>query len=110
MTLTHNRTPQVCYTIGISAGTLLFTALPVYAQGCALCYTQAAASGSRMIHALLAGIVILVFPSLVLSAFFTILAYRKRSRFRHFDVTLTAHHRYEDPTQRRRLLQVRQQN
>jgi len=51
------------------------------AQGCALCYTQAAASGTRMIHALMAGIVILVFPAMALSVFFMALAYRRRDRF-----------------------------
>jgi hypothetical protein len=36
--------------------------LPAFSQGCALCYTQAASSGARMIHALQLGILILVVP------------------------------------------------
>jgi hypothetical protein len=55
------------------------------AQGYALCYTQAAASGPRMIHALMAGIVILVFPAMALSVFFIALAYRRRDHFSQVD-------------------------
>lgn len=57
----------------------------VAAQGCALCYTQAAGSGPRLIHALWAGIAILVFPAMVLCVTFTAVAYRKRNRFRILD-------------------------
>lgn len=41
---------------------LLLTAAPVFSQSCALCYTQAASSGSRMIQALKSGILILIVP------------------------------------------------
>jgi hypothetical protein len=41
---------------------LLLTALPAFSQSCALCYTQAASSGARMIQALKSGILILVIP------------------------------------------------
>ena len=40
---------------------------PTAAQGCALCYTQAASSGSRMIQALKSGILILIAPPTLLS-------------------------------------------
>lgn len=46
----------------VFAGLLLMTALPAFSQSCALCYTQAAAAGARMIAALRSGIVILVVP------------------------------------------------
>lgn len=61
---------------------LLFSAIPVHAQGCALCYTQAASSGHRMIQALRNGIIILVVPPMFLSVAFTVLVYRKRNQFR----------------------------
>ena len=41
---------------------LLLTAAPAVSQQCALCYTQAASSGQRMIEALRSGILILVVP------------------------------------------------
>jgi hypothetical protein len=63
----------------------LMATLPVYAQSCALCYTQAASSGSRMIQALRDGILILVIPPMFLSVGFTVLAYRKRNQFRRPD-------------------------
>jgi hypothetical protein len=36
--------------------------IPSLAQSCALCYTQAASSGSKMIQALRSGILILIIP------------------------------------------------
>jgi len=36
--------------------------LPAFSQSCALCYTQAASAGARMIQALKSGILILVIP------------------------------------------------
>jgi hypothetical protein len=36
--------------------------LPAFSQNCALCYTQAASTGARMIQALKNGILILVIP------------------------------------------------
>ena len=53
-----------------------------HAQGCSLCYTQAAAAGARMIHALRGGILVLIIPPLFLSVGITVLAYRKRNQFR----------------------------
>ena len=50
------------------------------AQSCALCYTQAAASGSRFITALRHGIFILMVPPVFLSVGITVLAYRKRNQ------------------------------
>ena len=41
---------------------LLLGALPAFSQNCALCYTQAASSGSKMISALKSGILILIAP------------------------------------------------
>jgi hypothetical protein len=54
-------------------------------QGCALCYTQAAASGARMIRALRNGIVILIIPPLSMCLGAIALAYRKRNQFNQPD-------------------------
>lgn len=51
------------------------------AQGCALCYTQAAGSTQRFIQALRSGILILVIPPMFLSAMFAVMAYRRRNIF-----------------------------
>jgi hypothetical protein len=52
-----------------------------FAQGCALCYTQAAGSGSRMIAALRSGILILMVPPMLISLGITWMAYKKRNQF-----------------------------
>lgn len=51
------------------------------AQNCALCYTQAAGSGSRMIQALRSGILILAIPPMVICLGITWMAYKKRNQF-----------------------------
>jgi hypothetical protein len=53
----------------------------VFAQNCALCYTQAAGSGSRMIHALKSGIFVLVVPPMLICVGITWMAYKKRNQF-----------------------------
>jgi hypothetical protein len=47
---------------GAMLAVLLLTAMPAFSQGCALCYTQAASSGAKMIAALKSGILVLVIP------------------------------------------------
>ncbi len=51
------------------------------AQSCALCYTQAAGSGQKMIQALKSGILVLVFPPMGICVLLTVMGYRKRNRF-----------------------------
>ncbi len=59
---------------------LLFISPPhVHAQGCAMCYQSAAASGARLIHALKNGIVILMIPPLLMTGFFARQVYRRRN-------------------------------
>jgi len=58
-------------------------------QGCALCYTQAASSGARLIRALRNGIVILIIPPLSMCTAAIFFAYRKRNQFNE-DVTPTS--------------------
>jgi hypothetical protein len=70
--------------LGIAIGLVLVAALMIpplaFSQGCALCYTQAANSGARMIKALKSGIVILIIPPLSICGGAIALAYRKRNQ------------------------------
>ena len=67
-------------------GLLTFAApRPAAAQSCALCYTQAASSGSRMIQALKSGILILIVPPTVLSVGMIFVLYRKCYQVRPAD-------------------------
>jgi hypothetical protein len=68
---------------------LLFTPL-ASAQSCALCYTQAASSGARMIQALKSGILILIAPPTLISVGVIFVCYRKR------DQTMTANGNQSD--------------
>jgi energy-coupling factor transporter transmembrane protein EcfT len=47
---------------GLLVLALLALPLPAFSQSCALCYTQAASAGARMIQALKSGILILIIP------------------------------------------------
>lgn len=72
--------------IAATAGVLAVLApLPAAAQGCALCYTQAAASGSRMIEALRSGILILIVPPTFMSAGLIFVVCRKNGQVRQND-------------------------
>jgi len=64
---------------------VLLSAMPAFAQSCALCYTQAASSGSRMIQALKSGILILIIPPTLGSVGMIFVVYRKRNQFRRDD-------------------------
>jgi hypothetical protein len=61
---------------------LLLAAVPAFSQQCALCYTQAASSGQRMIQALQGGILILVLPPTLGSIGMIFVVYRKRNQTR----------------------------
>lgn len=73
--------------IGILLAVLAVLALPplAFPQGCALCYTQAANSGTRLIRALRSGIVILIVPPLSICIGAMVLAYRKRNQYHQAD-------------------------
>jgi hypothetical protein len=64
-------------------GALILSSLVVpnlaAAQGCALCYQSAAAAGSRAIHALQNGIVVLIVPPFFICSAITYLVYRRRN-------------------------------
>jgi len=61
---------------------LLLAPGTVHAQSCALCYTQAASSGSRMIQALRSGILILIAPPTFMTVGLIFICYRKRNQTR----------------------------
>ncbi len=61
---------------------VMATAVPAMAQGCAQCYTQAASAGDRFVQALRSGILVLIFPPLLMSVAVAVLAYKKRNQFR----------------------------
>jgi cbb3-type cytochrome oxidase subunit 3 len=62
---------------------LFASSLPAMAQSCALCYTQAASAGSRMIEALKSGILILIVPPTLMSIGMVFIMYRNRHRCRN---------------------------
>jgi hypothetical protein len=64
---------------------LLLTAASAFSQSCALCYTQAASSGSRMIQALKSGILILIVPPTLASVGMIFVVHRKRNQVRRND-------------------------
>jgi hypothetical protein len=70
--------------------------LPAFSQGCALCYTQAAASGTKMIDALRSGILILVLPPTLGSLVVIRILYRKRNQFKPSDVAMDPEHAWHD--------------
>jgi hypothetical protein len=55
--------------------------LPAFGQSCALCYTQAASAGTRMVQALRSGILVLIFPPMAICIGITVMSYRKRNHF-----------------------------
>ena len=69
--------------VGLS---ILAAPLPAFSQSCALCYTQAASAGPRMIQALRSGILILIVPPTFMSIAMIFIVYRKRNQFRSNDV------------------------
>jgi hypothetical protein len=64
---------------------ILLTAVPAFSQSCALCYTQAASSGSRMIQALKSGILILILPPTLGSIGMIFVVHHKRNQVRRVD-------------------------
>jgi len=59
--------------------------LPAMAQGCALCYTQAASAGARMIQALRSGILILVIPPTLGTVGLFFVVHRRSHQYRMED-------------------------
>jgi len=68
--------------IALAGLIVLLTPVPAFAQSCALCYTQAASSGTRMIQALRSGILILIVPPTLGTIGVIFVMYRKRNQVR----------------------------
>jgi len=74
--------PFLLVGIALIALVMLAAPLPAFSQSCALCYTQAASAGARMIQALRSGILILIVPPTLMSVGMIFIVYRKRHQFR----------------------------
>jgi len=83
------RIARPLFAIGVALVALLMLVAPrpSSAQSCALCYTQAASSGNRMIQALQSGILILIIPPTLLSVAMIFILYHKRYQVRRADDT-----------------------
>jgi hypothetical protein len=68
--------------LGLAGLILLLAAVPAFSQSCALCYTQAASAGARMIQALKSGILILIVPPTLGSVGMIFVVHRKRNQVR----------------------------
>jgi hypothetical protein len=66
---------------------MLTLPLPAFSQNCALCYSQAASAGARMIEALRSGILVLIVPPMFMWVGVTVIVYRKRNQFRQVEYT-----------------------
>lgn len=72
-------------TIALVGLFLVVLAPPAFSQSCALCYTQAASSGSRMIEALRSGILVLIIPPTLMWLVIAAIMYSKRNQFKRAD-------------------------
>jgi hypothetical protein len=77
--------PFLLIGIALVALAMLAAPVPAFSQSCALCYTQAASAGARMIQALRSGILILIVPPTFMSVGMIFVVYRKRNQFRQPD-------------------------
>jgi hypothetical protein len=66
----------------LAGAVILLMPSSAFAQSCALCYTQAASSGSRMIQALKSGILVLIVPPTLGSVGMILVMHRKRNQVR----------------------------
>jgi len=77
--------PSLLLALALVALVMLAAPLPAFSQSCALCYTQAASSGARMIQALKSGILILILPPTLGSIGMIFIGYHKRNQVRRDD-------------------------
>jgi len=73
--------------MGIALTAMVTLAAPpaAFSQSCALCYTQAASAGARMIQALQSGILILIVPPTFLSVCMIFVMRHKSNQFRQVE-------------------------
>ncbi len=74
--------PHLLLGIALVGLITLAAPIPAFAQSCALCYTQAASAGARMIQALRSGILILIIPPTFMSVGMIFIVRHKRNQFR----------------------------
>jgi hypothetical protein len=74
--------PRLLLGIALVGLTILAAPLPAFSQSCALCYTQAASAGARMIQALRSGILILIIPPTFMSVGMIFIVHHKRNQFK----------------------------
>ena len=74
--------PFLLLGIALVGLTMLAAPLPAWSQSCALCYTQAASAGARMIQALRSGILILIIPPTFMSVGMIFIVHHKRNQFK----------------------------
>ena len=77
--------PLLFIAIALAGLAMLAAPLPAFSQSCALCYTQAASAGGRMIQALRSGILILIVPPTFTSVGMIFIVYHKRNQVRRAD-------------------------
>lgn len=82
-----------CTKIALAGALVLAANAACQAQSCALCYTQAAGAGHRLIQGLRTGILVLIVPPMFMSVGITVLAYKKRNRTN--DPTQAAKSKYD---------------
>lgn len=68
--------------LGVVALVAIAAPVPVFSQSCALCYTQAASSGSKMIQALRSGILILIVPPTLGTIGLIVVVHRRTNQVR----------------------------
>ncbi len=68
--------------LGLFALLAVAAPVPAFSQSCALCYTQAASSGTRMIQALKSGILILIVPPTLGSIGLILVVHRRSNQVR----------------------------
>lgn len=74
-----------CAALALIAVAIVVIPVQAFAQGCALCYTQAASSGRQMIEALRSGILILVIPPTLGTIVFLLIVRHRRNQIRRPD-------------------------
>ena len=77
--------PLLLIALALVGLTLLAAPPAAFSQSCALCYTQAASAGGRVIQALRSGILILIVPPTCMSVGMIFIVYRKRNQVRPDD-------------------------
>ena len=86
--------PSLLLGIALVGMAMLAAPPPAFSQSCALCYTQAASAGARMIQALRSGILVLIDPPTFMSVGMIFIIYRKRNQFRQADDLPDSDHKW----------------